>query len=183
MSSQLDGMASCPHSLVEWPHVLMSRWSDNTFSELDRVASRSHNWAEWPHVLTAGQSYHTSSQLDRMASCPHSCTELPHVLTAGRSGLMSSQLDRVAWLLCWAHQGTEAGEEGGGSNALVLLVIQLSCSRDYDLGGRCTSALEEPLFPKDLGGHPGGGRSCPDCRLMQQQQGGFLQPVRLPEQT
>ena len=154
MSSQLDGVATCPHSYTELPHVLTAGQSGLMSSHLDGVITRPHIWMGWPHVLTAGQS-----------------------------GLMSSQLDRVAWLLCWAHQGTEAVEEGGGSNALVLLVIQLWCSRDYDLGGRCTSALEEPLFPKDLGGHPGGGSSRPDCPLMQQQQGGFLQPVRLPEQT
>ena len=85
-------------------------------------------------------------------------------------------------MLYWEHQGTEAVEEGRGSNVLML-VIQLWCSRDYDLGGRCTSALEELLFPKDLGGHPGGGSSPPDCPLVQQQQGGFLQPVPLPEQN
>ena len=52
----------------------------------------------------------------------------------------------------------------------MLLLIQLWCSRDSDLGGRCTSALEELLFPKDLGDHPGGGSSPPDFPLVQQQQ-------------
>ena len=77
------------------------------------------------HVLTARQRDHTSPRLDGVAAPPHSWTEWPHVLMAGRS----------AWLLCWEHQGTEAVEEGRGPNVLMLLVIQLWCSRDYGLGG------------------------------------------------